>query len=33
MRKLLTVAEMTLRELARRRGVIALLLLFPLAST
>ncbi|GAB3818594.1 hypothetical protein [Micromonospora zhanjiangensis] len=31
MRKLLTVAEMTLRELIRRKGVIALLLLFPLA--
>lgn len=30
MRKLLTVAEMTLRELVRRRGVIALLLLLPL---
>ncbi|GAA1809638.1 hypothetical protein GCM10009682_34110 [Luedemannella flava] len=31
MKRLLTVAEMTLRELARRRGVIALLLLLPLA--
>lgn len=31
MKKILTVAEMTLRELVRRRGVIALLLLLPLA--
>src|SRR5262249_6733865 len=31
MTKLLTVAEMTLRELLRRRGVLALLLLLPLA--
>jgi hypothetical protein len=30
MRKLLTVAEMTLRELARRRGVLMLLLALPL---
>jgi hypothetical protein len=30
-KRLLTVAEMTLRELARRRGVILLLLLLPLA--
>lgn len=30
-RRMLTVAEMTLRELARRRGVIVLLLLLPLA--
>ncbi|HEY0700839.1 MAG TPA: hypothetical protein VGD43_23910 [Micromonospora sp.] len=30
MRKLLTVAEMTLRELLRRRGVLLLLLLLPL---
>jgi hypothetical protein len=30
MRKLLTVAEMTLREIARRRGVLLLLLLLPL---
>ncbi|MCW3842910.1 hypothetical protein ONA70_22685, partial [Micromonospora yasonensis] len=31
MNPLLTVAEMTLRELVRRRGVLLLLLLMPLA--
>ncbi|MEU7821100.1 hypothetical protein [Catellatospora sp. NPDC049133] len=31
MRKTLVVAEMALREIARRRGVLAILLIFPLA--
>lgn len=31
MKRMLTVAEMTLRELLRRRGVLALMLLLPLA--